>query len=113
MKIVLLIYIFIILIISCTSYKLNSVRKTSIDFINNSLPYLEKILSKDETFFSGNDKPDILKQLKVELWWNSNLSEKTKATIWKYIKSFFAVGIKAVQVPKEYLPIIEYIINNE
>jgi hypothetical protein len=90
-----------------------NVRKTVIDFMNNSLPYLEKILSKDESFFYGDDKPGILKELKVELWWNSDLSEKTKATMWKYIKSFFAVGIKAVEVPKEYIPIIQYIINTD
>jgi len=90
-----------------------NVRKTVTNFMNNSLPYLEKILNKDESFFFGDDKPDILKQLKVELWWNSDLSEKTKATIWKYIQSFFAVGIKSVEVPEEYLPIIHYIINTE
>ena len=88
-----------------------NVRKSCNDFMLGSIPYLEKIAMRDEEFFTGNDKPELLKSMNIEKVWTPELSQNTKNAIWNYIKSFFTVGIKIIEMPKESLGLINYIIN--
>ena len=80
--------------------------------MEKSIPYLEKIISRDEEFFKGTDRPSFLNTIGFENIWTPDLSPVTKNAIWNYIKSFFVVGIKIIKMPEETLPLIEYIINS-
>ena len=86
-------------------------KKPCNDFIMNSLPYLEKIAMRDEDFFKSPDKPNLLNSLNIEKLWTDNLSVNTKNAIWRYIQSFFTIGVKIIPVPEESMPLISYIIN--
>ena len=66
---------------------------------------------KDEEFFKGSDN-FFLNRIGFDKIWTPDLSENTKNAIWNYIKSFFTIGIKIIEMPPETLPLIEYIINN-
>ena len=89
-----------------------NVRKSCNDFMLGSIPYLEKIAMRDEEFFTGNDKPELLKSMNIEKVWTPDLSQNTKNAIWNYIKSFFTVGIKIIEMPPETLGLVNYIISN-
>ena len=89
-----------------------NVRKACNDFMTGSVYYLEKICMKDEEFFTGPEKPAFLNSMGFENIWTPALSEVTKNAIWNYIKSFFTIGIRVVQMPQDSLPLIDYIINN-
>jgi len=91
---------------------MTNIKKVCNDFMFGSIPYLEKICVKDEDFFKGSDRPSFLNAMGFENIWRHDLSNNTKDAIWRYIKSFFTIGIKVVQMPEESLPLIEYIINN-
>jgi hypothetical protein len=93
-----------------TIAKANS-KKPCMDFMTNSMPYLEKIAMRDESFFTGIDKPAIIDAMNIEKLWNSGISENTKNAIWKYIKSFFIIGIKIVEMPPQTHENINLIIN--
>ena len=66
----------------------------------------------DEDFFKGTDRPSFLNSMGFENIWNDSLSPVTKEAIWKYIKSFFTIGVRVVQMPQDSLPLLDYIINN-
>jgi len=70
------------------------------------------IAMKDGSIFTGDDKPPLLDQMNFNSLWNSGISDHTKQVIWKYIKTFFAIGIKVIDMPQETHEIIKYIINN-
>ena len=86
-------------------------KKPCTDFMLGSIDYLEKISMKDEDFFKGTNKHDLLTSMNFEKLWTPELSSVTKDAIWKYIKSFFAIGVNAIQMPEESLPLIYFIIN--
>ena len=88
-----------------------NIRKPCNEFMLGSIPYLEKIAMKDEDFFVSPEQPKLLKSMNISKLWNSDISDNTKDAIWRYIKSFFIIGIKVVQMPPESLPLINYIIN--
>ena len=90
----------------------SNVKKACNDFMIGSIPYLEKISLKDEEFFKGNDRPTFLSNMGFENIWTPDLSQNTKNAIWRYIKSFFTIGINVIQMPEETIPVIQYIINN-
>jgi hypothetical protein len=79
--------------------------------MTKSIPFLEKIAMRDEQFFLGKEKPGLLDALNIEKIWTVDLSPVTKEAIWKYIQSFFTIGIKVVEMPSETHAIINYIIN--
>ena len=89
-----------------------NIKKACNDFIIGSIPYLEQICMKDENFFKGNQRPSFLNLMGFENIWTDDLSQNTKQAIWNYIKSFFTIGIKVIQIPDDKLPLVEYIINN-
>lgn len=89
-----------------------NVRKPCNDFMFGSVPYLERISMKDDSFFLSDDKPQLLSSMNMERLWTPDLSENTKDAIWRYIKTFFTIGIKIVEMPRETIPLINFIINN-
>ena len=50
--------------------------------------------------------------MNIEKVWTPELSQNTKNAIWNYIKSFFTVGIKIIEMPPETLGLVNYIISN-
>jgi len=88
-----------------------NVKKTCIEFMTQCMPYLEKIAMRDEDFIFGEYSPDFIKDLKLDKVSMSELSENTKLAIWRYIKSFIAIGFNIVEMPVETHDIINYIIN--
>jgi hypothetical protein len=88
-----------------------NIRKPCNEFMLGSIPYLEKIAMKDEDFFVSPEQPKLLKSMNISKLWSSDISDNTKDAIWRYIKSFFIIGNKVVQMPPESLPLINYIIN--
>jgi len=91
-----------------------NIRKPVNDFIRQSLPYLEQIAMKDEEFLkNNNDKPVMLQKIKIEEWWDDDLSQSIKTTVWKYIKTLFAIAVKVVEIGPEYTPYIQFIINSD
>jgi len=86
-------------------------KKACNDFMIGSIPYLEKICMRDETFFKGANKPAFLNSMGIENIWTPELSQVTKDAIWNYIKSFFTIGIHVVNMPVYSINSIEYIIN--
>ena len=89
-----------------------NIRKPCNEFMFGSIPYLEKIAMKDEGFFTSDDKPKLLQDMNFDQIWSPNLSEVSKDAIWRYIKSFFIIGSKAVEMPADCLQLINYIIQN-
>jgi len=87
-----------------------NIRKPCNEFMIGSVPYLEKIAMKDEDFFVSPEQPKLLKSMNISKLWSSDISDNTKDAIWRYIKSFFIIGIKVVQMPPESLALINYII---
>ena len=88
-----------------------NIRKPCNEFMLGSVPYLEKIAMKDEDFFISPEQPKLLKSMNISKLWSSDISDNTKDAIWRYIKSFFIIGDKVVQMPPESLPLINYIIS--
>ena len=86
-------------------------KKPCMEFMTKSIHFLEKIAMRDEHFFTGKEKPQLLEALNIEKIWTKELSQNTKDAIWKYIQSFFTIGIKVVEMPPETHDIIHYIIN--
>ena len=93
-----------------TIIKANS-KKPCTEFMTKSIPFLEKVAMRDEQFFIGLNKPQLLEALNIQKIWTPELSTVTKNAIWRYIQSFFTIGIKVIEMPPETLDIINYIIN--
>ena len=87
-----------------------NVKKPCMEFMTKSIPYLEKVAMRDEEFFVGDDTPLLIQALNVKKLWTPELSPVTKQAIWKYIQSFFAIGVNIVEMPPETHSILEYII---
>ena len=86
-----------------------NVKKPCMEFMTKSIPYLEKVAMRYEAFFTGEETPNLIQALNVKNVWN-DLSPQTKQAIWKYIQSFFAIGVKIVEMPPETHSILEFII---
>jgi hypothetical protein len=89
----------------------SNAKKPCNDFMFNSLPYLEQIAMRDDSLFTGSNRPEFISKMNFEKLWTSQLSVNTKNAIWKYIQSFFTIGINIIEMPSESLQLINYIIN--
>ena len=89
-----------------------NIKKPCNEFMVGSIPFLEKIAMKDEEFFTGKEKPPLLRSMNIERLWTPELSENIKNVIWKYIKTLFTIGVKVIKMPDETIPLIDFIINN-
>ena len=65
-----------------------------------------KITKKDITFF---ETENILEEISFENLWSKNISEKTRATIWKYFQTFslLTINMKSSQALKDALSSIQ------
>ncbi len=65
-----------------------------------------KITKKDITFF---ETENILEEISFENLWSKNISEKTRATIWKYFQTFslLTINLKSSQALKDALSSIQ------
>jgi hypothetical protein len=88
------------------------VKKPCREFMFKAIPYLEKISMRDEEVLLGENAPEIISKLKIDKQDMLNLSDATKDSIWRYIKSFIAIGSKIIEMPEETHALINYIINN-
>ena len=89
-----------------------NVKKPCTNFMIRIVPYLEMVILKDYNMFIGPDAPDIISNLKLDDQLLINLSDNNKAVIWRYMKSFIAVGSKVIDMPEETHKTINYIITN-
>ena len=94
-----------------TIIKIN-VKKPCFEFMTKSIPFLEQIARKEEQFFLGPEKPGFLNALCIERLWTPDLSPVTKQAIWRYIQTFFIIGIKVIEMPPETHNILKFIIEN-
>jgi len=94
-----------------TIIKVN-VKKPCHEFMSKIIPFLEKIAMKDEDIIIGTDRPEILNKLNINQGDLDILSDKTKQALWKYIKTFIAIGSKVIEMPQETHQLINYIIKD-
>jgi len=90
----------------------SNIRQPCTQFMLGSIPYLPSIIKRDDSFFMSDEQPPLLKNMNFNKLWTPELDQATKDTIWVYIKHFFVIGIQAVEMPEETLPLINFIINN-
>ena len=88
-----------------------NVKKPAVDFMTLSIPFLEQIAMRDESFFLGESGPELIK-IHLKSIWTPDLSLNTKNAIWNYIKSFITIGNFIVKMPPETHNVINYIIQN-
>ena len=71
-------------------------------FLDTIYEHKSKITNKEERFF---DVVDILEEISFKNLWQKNITEKTKATIWKYFQTFslLVINLKSSQELKDAL----------
>ena len=77
--------------------EVNRLQKTNkfLDVVENFMvgvyPYIRNISKTDSTLFTMSNQPVyILPGIDFQLLWNSNLTEDTQKTIWKYLRNLKA-----------------------
>ena len=71
-------------------------------------PFAEKLMAKDETFFSEDSKKvGWLAELNIDKLWASDLTEQTRAAIWQYLQTLYILGTTITMFPPETLSMIE------
>ena len=80
-------------------------------FLKNINEISDKIVDKDITLFE--DDPIILQNVSFKLMWNSNISDETKNTIWKYLQTFCIINIKSESTDEKINEVIKSIESNE
>ena len=61
------------------------------DFLSNIEEITDKIVEKDTKLF--DEDPIILQNVSFKTIWNSDISQKTRMDIWKYLQSFCIINI--------------------
>lgn len=78
------------------------------EFHESVSPYSDKIMKKDETFFTDDaENIDFVNDLKIASIWNESLSENTKNAIWQYMQTLFILATTIQSIPQETLVAIE------
>ena len=80
-------------------------------FLKNINEISEKVVEKDITLFEAD--PIILQNVSFKLLWNSNISDETKNTIWKYLQAFCIINIKTESSDEKINKVIKSIESNE
>ena len=62
------------------------------EFLENIEEITDNIIEKDITVF--NEDPVILQNVSFKLIWNSDISDNTKNSLWKYLQSFCIINIQ-------------------
>ena len=76
-------------------------------FMSNVGPHVEKINSRDESFFIENASTiDFLKDINLQECW-PKASEGTRSAIWQYLQTLYMLGMTITSIPTETLSMIE------
>ena len=75
-------------------------------FLDTIYEHKSKITRKEESFF---EVEDILEEISFKNLWQKNITDKTKATIWKYFQTFslLVINLKSSQELKDALSSIQ------
>jgi hypothetical protein len=79
-------------------------------FMENMMPFGEKILSRDEMFFKQdefvNNAESISGKMGLIQYWDS-MSDKTKNAIWEYMQGLYILGMGSLGKNKELQELIQ------
>lgn len=83
-------------------------RKVVNTYMDSVSPYSQKLMAKDETFFTDDAKNmDVISDLDICAIWTPDLSENTKSAIWQYLQSLYLIGTTISLLPQDTLNMIE------
>ena len=76
-------------------------------FMENVAPHVDKINSKDESFFLEHaENIEFLKDINLKNCW-PKASTGTKDAIWQYLQTLYMLGTTITAIPQETLSVIE------
>lgn len=75
-------------------------------FMGACLPVIDKIMTRDESFFIGSSGFEILEKMNYRSWW-SQADPDTKSAIWFHLQSLSYVGSTLMQLDPKLLGMIE------
>lgn len=81
------------------------------EFLENVDEISDKIIEKEIDLF--NNDPILLQNVSFKLIWNSDISDKTKNSIWKYLQSFCIINIQNKSGKEKIQEVIKNIEANE
>jgi hypothetical protein len=82
-------------------------KKVVTAYMENIGPYVDKISSRDESFFlKDSNNIEFLKPLNIIKCW-PEASDGTKGAIWQYIQTLYMLGTTITSIPAETLTMIE------
>lgn len=76
-------------------------RKCVDAYMTTATSYSNKIMQKDDSFFSE------FTELPISKYWNDDLSEGTKGAIWQYLQTLNILGMTITTIPAEMLTMVE------
>jgi hypothetical protein len=76
-------------------------RKCVDAFMNGAGKYSNKIIKKDDSFFSD------FTELPIDKYWNDDLSQNTKNAIWQYLQTLNILGMTITTIPADMLSMVE------
>lgn len=82
-----------------------------IEFLKNMNEISEQVTNKDVTLFEKD--PIILQNVSFKLIWNSDISDQTRNSIWKYLQTFCIVNIQSESTTEKINDVIKLIDSNE
>ena len=82
-----------------------------VEFLNNIEEISDQIIEKDIQLF--NEDPVILQNVSFKLIWNSDISDQTKNSIWKYLQTFCIINIKSESSIEKINEVIKLLDSNE
>ena len=82
-----------------------------IEFLRNMNEISEQVINKDVTLFE--EDPIILQNVSFKLIWNSDISDQTRNSIWKYLQTFCIVNIQSESTTEKINDVIKLIDSNE
>lgn len=81
------------------------------EFLENVEEITDNIIEKDINVF--NEDPVILQNVSFKLIWNSDISDNTKNSLWKYLQSFCIINIQNKSGKEKIQEVLKKIESNE
>ncbi len=81
------------------------------EFLENINEISDKIIDKDISLF--NEDPIILQNVSFKLIWNSDISDQTKNSIWKYLQTFCIVNVQSESSSEKISEVLKLLESNE
>ena len=81
------------------------------EFLENIEEITDNIIEKDINVF--NDDPVLLQNVSFKLIWNSDISDNTKNSLWKYLQSFCIINIQNKSGKDKIQEVLNKIESNE